>query len=310
LALAQQPAGGPEPAARREWKIIPLKNASAVDVATVLNNVFGGGGGRAAPVRDVKITVDTRTNSILFLGAMTELDSITKLIQALDTDQPAAEAGPKQQVFIYRLRHVAPDENLERLLNVSVQGQTANFAVDRQRKLIVLTGDRQLQSTVEALLQAIDTPDKPGGAELRVRLVWLVSGNPVEGAKPPADLADVLAELAKLGVDKVWLAAQVIVNASPNYRFQLDGTAKLDAPCHLTVSGELSDAMPHPTLDVDILATKPTPPNPNVPGGRASTTQLCKLRTSITTPLGQSVVLGVTPTDGSTSVFVVQVLKR
>ena len=30
----------------------------------------------------------------------------------------------------------------------------------------------------------------------------------------------------------------------------------------------------------------------------------------ITTPIGQSVVLGVTPTDGMTSVFVVQVLRK
>jgi hypothetical protein len=45
-------------------------------------------------------------------------------------------------------------------------------------------------------------------------------------------------------------------------------------------------------------------------GGGRSAAQICNLQTQITTPLGHAVVLGVTPTESMTSVFVVQVLRR
>jgi hypothetical protein len=90
------------------------------------------------------------------------------------------------------------------------------------------------------------------------------------------------------------------VSVTPNAPFQTLGVAKLDAPCEFTVTGRLTDKTELPGLHISITA------DCERPGKRQ---RLCNLETNISAPLGHLVVLGVTPTDASTSVFVVQVLR-
>ena len=61
-------------------------------------------------------------------------------------------------------------------------------------------------------------------------------------------------------------------------------------------TGTASPTSRHPQLQLDVLATK-----------QNANAVLCQLKTTIKAPIGQSVVLGVTPLDSMTSVFVVQV---
>src|SRR5262249_8783406 len=146
--------------------------------------------------------------------------------------------------------------------------------------------------------------------ELRVRVVWLVSGLAREDAVPPPDLGDVLAELTKLGIDKPRLAAQTLVNALPGQSFKVDGSAKLEGTCRLAIAGVRGEKKAPPSMHLDVKATREGEPQKGFAGGRRSEEQICSLSTHITTPLGHAVVLGVTPTDGLTSVFVVQVLRK
>ena len=60
-------------------------------------------------------------------------------------------------------------------------------------------------------------------------------------------------------------------------------------------TGTASPTSRHLQLQLDLLATK-----------QNAKTVLCQLKTTIKAPIGQSVVLGVTPLDSMTSVFVVQ----
>lgn len=333
---AQQPgeSAKPAPIGKREVQVYPLKHTSAVDVAAALNEFYGRPGrspasfGPGGETREVRIAAEPRTNAVLVLGATAEIENIQKLIKALDVE--SADAGRRQQVHVIPLQHITPDADLQKALNVVLQGRSGGFAVDTARRQIVLSGDRETIESARLVLERLDAAPPPAAksdlGELQVRVVWLVSGPAPEGAaKPPPDLAEVVAELAKLGIEKPWLAAQSIVNASPSSSFQLQGSAKLDTPCTLTITGMLGAKKQHPagrveesrtppSLEIEIRAARESRPQRDRGGfgapASAGLDQICNVRTQITTPLGHPVVLGVTPTEGMTSVFVVQVLRK
>src|SRR4029077_6556385 len=113
----------------------------------------------------------------------------------------------------------------------------------------------------------------------------------------------VLSGLGKLGIDRPRLVSQTMVNGTVGTQFRAHGVAKLDgAACRLTVSGRLSVKGDTPALEISLNASQPA-------ARGTGETSLCELRTEITAPIGHFVVLGMTPMDAMTSVFVVQVLK-
>ncbi len=327
---AQQPGVEKPPVAvpvavKREVHIYPLKHTAATEVAAVLNDVFRSDRGRGGPLaaaaaeRETRIAVDARSNAIIVLGTSADIESIEKLIKALDVERPDADA--RQQVHVIHLMHTTPDDDLQKALGVVFQGQHAKFAVDPLRRLVVLSGDQQTIETAKRVLDRLDAAALQDAQldlgvldQAQVRIVWLVSGREkAEGekpAKPPADLAEVVAELGKLGIDKPELVAQGIVNASLNASFRLEGSANLHTPCKLSISGMLMAKKQHPSLEIEIKAAADALPQPAGRGFAPGVNQICNLKTHITTPLGHPVVLGVTPTEGMTSVFVVQVLRK
>ena len=133
-------------------------------------------------------------------------------------------------------------------------------------------------------------------ADVQVRVVWLVQGRAEEFAAPPDDVKDVLPVLAKLGIEKPRLAAQTIVNVTPNSPFSTDGTVKLNETVRFSIQGQFLEKTEPASLHIAIHA-----------GGQV---EICKLSTDITAPMGHLVVLGVTPTKDTTSVFIVQVTRK
>jgi len=197
---------------------------------------------------------------------------------------------------IFQLRHVEPDENLEKALQLALGGGVP-FAVDRQRKSVILFAAPGALESVAALLANLDTPSART-QDLQVRVVWLVSGG--EAPAPPDDLKDVLPALAKLGIDRPRLAAQTVVNTTPNAQFQAQGVTKIGTSYQFSATGRITDKPDAPELQVNIRA---------VESGNPGAQEACALQTQISAPPGHLVVLGVTPTGSMTSVFVVQVLR-
>ena len=137
---------------------------------------------------------------------------------------------------------------------------------------------------------------------MQVRIVWLASGiAPDQASKPPEDLKEVVAELAKLGVEDPRLVSQAIVTAQLGRQFRVEGSAGRDKPYQLLISGTVLGGGPGETskLQVSIKATQPIVTN-----------QISRLDTEITAPLRHAVVLGMTPSGTGTSVFVVQILPK
>jgi hypothetical protein len=297
-AAAQPPAEPPAaPARLSEVQSITLRFASAAEAAGLIEKLLD------KRPQTVHIVADPARNAILVSGGAADLARVREIISKIDVAGAENEA-PRSRLAIYALKSAEPDQAFEAALRLAVPPNgPGNFAVDRQRKLVIVNADDLTQRTIEALLSRLDEPRavRPE-VNVQVRVVWLVNGPARDGnpAPPPDDLKEVLPALAKLGIDRPRLAAQALVNVTPNSQFQAKGMAELDGPCQFSATGRFNvRGASSGGLDVAIRATRP---------GRNGTEELCNIQTEISAPPGHLVVLGLTPTGSSTSAFVVQVL--
>ncbi len=302
-AAADQPSKGTAPAsappARKEVQIFQLKYARATELARVVKEVFP----KQAWAEALSVGVDERTNAVIVAAPADRIAEIEALLNKLDAASKDTDVDvPTRPLMVYQLHGTAPDEALEQALRLIFRNPAAgNFSVDRQRKLVIVTANRPTTDAVEALLQRLEGTAPSPGRDLQVRVVWLVNGPGTdEMPAPPGDLKDVLADLAKVGVDRPRLAGQTLVSVTANRQFQARGVAKLDRECPFSVSGRLMDQPGSPSLEISLRATRH-----NAGAG----TDLCNLQTEISAPVGHRVVLGVTPTGALTSAFVIQVLR-
>jgi hypothetical protein len=322
----QKPPPEDPPAEKVDFQVFRLRHVNALEISQVLGELFGTGGGRGPRGGPgggfvsprIAVANDDRTNSLIVKAAAADMAMIERLIRTLDV---GGLDKARHAIKVFTLRHIEPDQSVEEALKAIIgPSSTARLAVDRRRKTVVLSADETTILTVQAVLERLEDAQREPEAvpgELQVRIVWLVSGLTREDApKPPEDLKDVVAELAKLGIDKPRLAAQTVINTMPNTQFTTQGSAVLDTPCQVSFMGMVSGKKEAPALQIAIQATRETPQRTGgggFQGGRVpgmSSAQICNLQTTITTPLGHAVVLGVTPTETMTSVFVVQVLRK
>jgi hypothetical protein len=296
----------PEDSKTTEIQVIPLKSANAVEAAELLKVMLGmkTPEGAEAGGRYIPIAVDQRTNSLIVSAPADQIERIATIVKKLDVISD--KEPPAQRPSVIPLRSLEPNEALQEALRLVLINQ-GNFTVDRQRKAVILSCDEKTKQVVTALLEELEKQSErqrgttKSNSQVQVRVVWLVNDGPhQEASKLSDDLKEVLPGLAKLGIDKPRLAAQTLVNVTSGTKFQTRGVARLDSPCQFSVSGQFTGSNEPPKLYVDIRANRV--PQAGPPG------EICSLQTEISAPPGHLVVLGVTPTEASTSVFVVQVL--
>lgn len=291
----------PEAVKPNESVVVKLKYIQAAHTAELLQTALGWRRGEST----ARFVSDERTNSILVLAPASEIARVQEIIAKLDT--PDADGGTAK-LTVFPLRHLTPDKALENALRM-VFGGDGNFSIDLNRKSVIVSGDKKTTDAVEALLERLESvqaaarkpeSDKPAG-DAQVRIVWLVNG-PAKDEAPllPDDLKEVLPGLAKMGIDRPRLAAQALVAISPGRPFQAKGVAKLDGPCQFIMVGSYGNGNA-PELSITISATSQ--------GERGPPVEVVHLETEITAPIGHLLVLGITPTETLTSVFVVQVLR-
>lgn len=303
LALAQAPSSKapvPEPVKTNESQVFKLKDAPAQELATILSKALGAAGTGSL----VSVVPEPFTNALIVTGTKAEIDKVRALVEQLD--QPGASSAPAAaRLKIYQLGSLEPGGHLTSVLQMLLNPRGGNFSVDEQRRVAIVSADDVAHKAVEELLRALQGVATPRGpiVDVKVRVLWLVNGQKGEEAAPvPDDVKEVLSPLAKLGIDRPRVAAQTLINGTVGTQFQAQGVAAIvGAQCRLTVSGRLSVKGETPALQISLNASQP--------GARGSEISLCDLRTEITAPVGHFVVLGMTPMDAMTSVFVVQVLK-
>jgi hypothetical protein len=250
----------------------------------------------------MRIASDPVNNSILIYAPADRLQSAKEIIRMMDVPQP------DQEVRIFSLQHIEAKKASEMLAYMVNQ---AYVVTDPNANRLLVKAKASDLATVEALLQAIDIAPSPVAGDVRVRLVWLVADLPHEEAPPaPPDLGEVVRELEKHGLENLKVATQTIIKVSrkPRSNFSAQGTTRLAEPCQLLLNGQVvggeGEAL---TLSIQIDARDRLDVVRGRGGSRGE--QLCHLASELTLTPGHSVVLGVTPINAMTSVFVVQLLE-
>jgi hypothetical protein len=292
----------PEPAKANEFQLFPLKHTRAAETSNLLQSFL-----TSDPRVNIRLVYDERTNAILVSAPAAEMVRIKDLIAKLDV--PQSDGGPGK-LTVFPLQHVTQDKALEQSLRMLI-GEGGNFSIDPNRKSVIVYADQKTTDAVAALLSRLESvqaaaqkPEarKPAG-DVQVRVAWLANGPALkeEGQPPSEDLKEVLPGLARMGIDRPRLVAQALVNVTPDVQFQAKGVAKIGASYPLIVMGQYGGQPEAPSLSITITATSQTDRGPPV--------EIVNLQTVITAPPGHLVVLGMTPTETLTSVFVVQVLR-
>jgi hypothetical protein len=295
-----KPKPPPSPAAEMptEMRVFHARHVKAQDLAQTIRTIWGQ---RLGP--QLSVAVDERSNSVIVMAGAGELALVETLVNKLDAASDADRSG--NVIRILPLSHARADGGLVNALGLVLP--KGSFQVDQLRNQVIVSGDPKTVEGAESFIRHLDTlQSKPKSPQVQVRLVWLASGSN-DVRKPPEDMKAVITELAKLGIEEPCLVSQTSVAAQPDAQFRLEGLAGLGTPPYrLSVSGKLLGAPGELTnrLQISIQATQAAGP------GAAGSNQIGRLDTEITAPPGQFVVLGMTPTETTTSVFVVQILPK
>ena len=206
-------------------------------------------------------------------------------------------------------------------LAVVLQGVLGDspLAVDERTNSIIVSGENERLNIAEALIERLDSVTNPAALPtarpdhppVQVRVLWLVSGLKGDRAAPAKDLEPVVGALAKLGIEDLRVVANSLVNVSGK-EFALLGTPLLDAPTRFEVTGTLEWAPPmhHPKLTLDLEVRVDRGASPGAKDAQLAPHKLVSLSSTIDAPYGQFVVLGASPIDEMTSVFVLQVVQQ
>lgn len=293
----------------RRVQIVVLQHRPAEDATKLLNEIL-----KDDPrAGDVNIIADDRANALIIRSTEEDFHYVEELVRVIDADQTSTN----RQVKLFPLKHADATAAGELLSSLFVdKGQ---FAVDSRSNSLVVTGDEGFLAVVEAVLQNLDAEVQPAPKELeqlQIRILWIVGGADwtATGAERPDlaaipdDLADVAGELESLGIGDPRIATQMVVHTSG--QFSISGSARLENSIQVIVQGSVAlgvgtGAGSRPTLDISIDASDASVP---ASFGRPQAGRLCELETTLKAPLGQIVVLGVSPIDSKSSAFVVQVL--
>jgi hypothetical protein len=305
ISSAQQPAkpANPQFLANEAIKprLVRVFRLGNVDASTVLRTVSK----LVSNVKELRLAVDQRANSIIVTASNeADLDVIAKLMETLDVAEPA---GDRILNRIFTLQHISPVSELRNVLDLVADRENLSIAYDDRGQRIVARGTNATLEELGEMLRGLDQPSPASSTgiaptPLQVRVVWLATG--METVTAPDDLKPVIAELNGIGITDASLVAQMLINADQGTRpFQALGEALLDGPCNLDVSGSLVSAQGSEDrkLEISIAVTK-------LEG--TSARRICNLETTISAPLGHSVVLGATPSLDKTSVFVIQLMAR
>jgi len=282
-------------------QIFNLTYANADDLADMLEDTL--------PDSRIRIRAWQQANCIVVTADPAGLELVKSLISELDCSAVDV-TKEKESIGIFPLDKT-PDDELEDALDLAM-GDNGKCAIDTTRNHVIVRGNATAMENAKQVISAFewneDTAPPPATVQQRVRLVWLTSEAKRLGlALPPADLKDVVDELAKLSITDLGLVSQNMVNTA-GQEFTIESSPNLTSSLKLLMHGKFlgaPDSSETRQLSLSLEAIDPKLiPQPR--GSRSNT--LCKFESTISAPIGHSIVLGITSIESMTSVFVLQLL--
>ena len=288
--------------------VVKLKHIDAGSVAETLQRVY---------LDTLRVVPEPSANSLVISAQEARLKSVLELVRSLDVQRVISQR-PEILTKTIKLKH-NHSPGFPALLNRIIEGtnKRGQVALDEERNLLILQGEDTVLTMLELLVRQLDLPvDTSSGAltemegrQYQVRVVWLVSDS---GDAPlrdvPPDMKEVVAELNKIGVSDLRLAAQMMVAAMPGERFVTQGATELDGQYMLEIGGEIVDVdRARVRLELGVEGSGMAGMRRVEGEMRSWASAPLNVRTTIIAAAGQSVVLAVTPLGARTSVLVVQV---
>lgn len=158
--------------------IIPVENASAVKLVTLLQTIFQSNqrGGRRPPrvgnnSGGITFVADERTNTIVTLASEGEIDNIRQLVKSLDQETPKGQGN----INVYYLEHATAEDVAKVLMDIPQKGAAVDpkapgkptapvvsdkvrIAADKATNSLIITADLEDYMVLEAIIKKIDIP--------------------------------------------------------------------------------------------------------------------------------------------------------
>jgi hypothetical protein len=289
-----------------ELRVFRLKNLAAVNIIETVQ--------RAVP--EVQFFEESESNVIIGYGETKYFATAEALIKSLE-EARAQNQGDIEEIEVLPLKHLDVS-TCQHIVNAFQKSFGGTVSIDPEGNRLIVYGPVSTITNYMKLIKMLDDNAPPGSvriqpkpAQVSVRVVWLLGGlDDPNASNPPEDLKKgALAELKSIGVptESLRMLAQAVVNnAGMGKPFSMSTSVLLEGRCELTVRGTLIRGPEGPPrLDLAVRAERGAKTADGSPKQR-----LCEFETEIAAALGHYVVLGTSPMEDYTSVFVVQVNQK
>jgi general secretion pathway protein D len=153
--------------------LIPVENANAAKLVTLLNSVFKSTprAGKPSPEKDITFVADERTNIIVVMASEGDTENIRQLIKSLDRETPRGQG----RIHVYYLEHASAEELAKVLQDIPQQqgggaaqaegrptapvvSQMVRITADKATNSLIIMAEMEEYLTIEDIIRKIDIP--------------------------------------------------------------------------------------------------------------------------------------------------------
>lgn len=258
-----------------EVKSFMIRYAEAEEVSNIVMRLLGSDGGGL-----IECVTDQRTNQIFVRGRNSAIKQCNALIEQLDTP---AKADGSRTTEILTTRHRGVDDLYEVIKIHSTRG--GKVVVDEARDVIVMNDTPDAIAKAREIIARLDQK----GADLSLNFTVLgPSETPL-----PEQFGMVADELENLGFEGYGVLSRSAVICQENGDFSLTGAndfAKVQVSGDVRLIREGNQAELRINMNIMLNAES---------GRRQSAPITASIMTTVKLPLGELVILGVTPAGGN-----------
>jgi hypothetical protein len=303
MGAGPQPAKG-EKAPPTILKVYPVRHSEPRAVLEACVDL------QVSPEWGAQLVVDAKNSSIIVSGPETAHKKFREKLELIDQPRP-----DNRELKLFALRY-ANSESAAKLFTTLI-GKNAQVATDPRTNTLLMFGQPEDLAVAEALLLRLDrnpAPEKPKpSTAYEVRAVWM-GGDVIRELGPalPEDLKDVAAELERSGMKKPQLIGQMRVRTTADGQFEIKASPDFaDQAATFTASGKVKEQAGVLEVAVELAGRQEGMKRSGaaglVPATGGTSRDLFDIRTKITLPPKQIVVLATAPVGAVTSAVAIQV---